>query len=50
MAPKPRIYKTPDGKEFTSKAEWRDYMMTTFYSFKGVKGGKPDPKLSLIHI
>lgn len=45
MAPKPRIYKTPDGKEFTSKAEWRDYMMTTFYSFKGVKGGKPDPKM-----
>ena len=45
MAPKPRVFKTPDGKEFTSKAEWRDYMMATFYSFKGVKGGKPDPKM-----
>ena len=45
MAPKPRVFKTPDGKEFTSKAEWRDYMMATFYSFKGVKGGKPEPKM-----
>ena len=34
MPPKPQVFKTPDGKEFTSKAEWRDYMMATFYSFK----------------
>eukprot|EP01035_Chromulina_nebulosa_P019717 gene19717-25645_t len=34
MPPKPQIYKSPDGKEFTSKKEWRDYMMATFYSFK----------------
>jgi hypothetical protein len=27
-------FKTPDGKEFESRAEWRDYMMATFYSFK----------------
>ena len=27
-------YKTPDGKEFEKKAEWRDYMMLTFYSYK----------------
>jgi hypothetical protein len=45
MAPKPRVYKTPDGKEFTNKAEWRDYMMATFYSFKNVKGEKPAPKM-----
>ena len=45
MAPKPRVFKTPDGKEFTSKAEWSDYMMATFYSFKNVKGEKPAPKL-----
>lgn len=31
MGPK---FKTPDGKEFTVKSEWRDYMMATFYSFK----------------
>ena len=28
-------FKTPDGKEFSSRAEWRDYMMAAFYSFKG---------------
>lgn len=34
MPPKPQVFKTPDGKEFTSRAEWRDYMMATFYTFK----------------
>ncbi len=34
MPPKPQVFKTPDGKEFTNKSEWRDYMMLTFYSFK----------------
>ena len=27
------VFKTPDGKEFNTRAEWRDYMMKTFYSF-----------------
>ncbi len=30
-------FKTPDGKEFATRPEWRDYMMETFYSFKGKK-------------
>jgi hypothetical protein len=34
MPPKPQIFKTPDGKEFAKKSEWRDYMVATFYSFK----------------
>ena len=34
MPPKPQVFKTPDGKEFSSKSEWRDYMVTTFFSFK----------------
>lgn len=34
MPPKPQTFKTPDGKVFESKAEWRDYMMATFYSVK----------------
>ena len=34
MPPKPQVFKTPDGKEFSTRAEWRDYMMLTFYSFK----------------
>jgi hypothetical protein len=38
MPPKPQVFKTPDGKEFSSRAEWRDYMMLTFYSFKNKKG------------
>lgn len=29
-------FKTPDGKEFSTRAEWRDYMMATFYSFKNI--------------
>jgi protein XRP2 len=28
------LFKTPDGKEFATRTEWRDYMMETFYSFK----------------
>ena len=27
-------FKTPDGKEFATRAEWRDYMVSTFFSFK----------------
>jgi hypothetical protein len=27
-------FKTPDGKEFATRVEWRDYMMATFYSYK----------------
>lgn len=34
MPPKPQVFKTPDGKEFDKKSEWRDYMVETFYSFK----------------
>lgn len=38
MPPKPHVlFKTPDGKEFASRAEWRDYMMLQFYSFKNKK-------------
>jgi len=35
-------FKTPDGKEFATRAEWRDYMMATFYSFKNKKS-EPNP-------
>lgn len=34
MPPKPQQFKTPDGKVFSTKSEWRDYMVETFYSFK----------------
>ena len=30
-------FKTPDGLEFETKKEWRNYMMTQFYSFKNKK-------------
>jgi len=30
-------FKAPDGKEFETRAEWRDYMMNEFYSFKNKK-------------
>ena len=30
-------FKSPDGKEFTSKTEYRDYMMLTYYSLKNIK-------------
>jgi hypothetical protein len=42
MPPKPQVFKTPDGKEFATRAEWRDYMMLTFYSFKN-KVDEPAP-------
>jgi hypothetical protein len=35
-------FKTPDGKEFETRTEWRDYMMNEFYSFKG-KNDEPEP-------
>ena len=46
MPPKPQVFKTPDGKEFASRAEWRDYMMLTFYSFKNKKN-EPEPLVKL---
>jgi len=46
MPPKPQTFKTPDGKEFSSRAEWRDYMMLTFYSFKNKKD-EPVPLIKL---
>lgn len=46
MPPKPQVFKTPDGKEFSSKAEWRDYMVLTFYSFKD----KSDEQTPLIKL
>jgi hypothetical protein len=49
-------FKTPDGKVFETRAEWRDYMMATFYSFKGKKD-EPQPlikevtkNLSICHV
>lgn len=35
-------FKTPDGLEFETKKEWRNYMMTQFYSFKNKKD-EPEP-------
>lgn len=37
MGPKPQQFKTPDGKIFESRAEWRENMMATVYSFKNKK-------------
>jgi hypothetical protein len=34
MPPIVKTFKAPDGKEFNTKSEWRDYMMTEYYSFK----------------
>ena len=34
MPPKPQVFKTPDGKEFATRKEWREYMLSVFYSFK----------------
>jgi len=31
------MFKAPDGKEFTSKAEYRDYMMANYFSYKDKK-------------
>jgi hypothetical protein len=36
----------PDGKEFTSKKEWREYMVSVFYSFKNKKD-EPTPLVKL---
>lgn len=46
MPPKPQKFVTPDGKEFATRAEWRDYMMLTFYSFKN-KNDEPEPLIKL---
>lgn len=32
--PTAKIFTAPDGSTFTSKAQWRDYMVLTYYSFK----------------
>lgn len=46
MPPKPQVFKTPDGKEFATRAEWRDYMLLNFYSFKN-KINEPQPLVKL---
>ena len=46
MPPKPQVFKSPDGREFTNKSEWRDYMMATFFSFKN-KVNEPEPLVRL---
>ena len=46
MPPKPQVFKAPDGKEFATKKEWRDYMVSAFYSFKGKKD-EPTPLVKL---
>eukprot|EP01035_Chromulina_nebulosa_P039177 gene39177-52953_t len=46
MPPKPQVFKAPDGKEFTSKKEWREYMVSVFYSFKNKKD-EPTPLVKL---
>ena len=33
------MFTAPDGKQFTSKSEYRDYLMATFYSWKDKSGG-----------
>jgi hypothetical protein len=43
MPPKPQVFKTPDGKEFNSRPEYRDYMMATYYAFKNMKGAPYPP-------
>ena len=40
--PKPQVFKAKDGKEFATRAEWRDYTMLTFYTFKD-KNNEPEP-------
>jgi len=39
-------FKTPDGKEFSTRAEWRDYMMSTYYTYKD-KIDEPSPLLKV---
>ena len=41
-------FKTPDGKEFETKKEWRDYMYATFYSFKN-KVDEPSPLVKEVY-
>lgn len=41
-APKPQVFNAPDGKEFGTQAEWRDYMMQTFYSWNNLSN-EPAP-------
>ena len=45
----PTKFKTPDGKEFDTRAEWRDYMMATFYSYKN-KHDEPEPLIKPVHL
>jgi protein XRP2 len=40
MGPKPQVFKAPDGTEFSSRTEWRDYMMANYYSYKNKKNIK----------
>lgn len=46
MPPKPQVFKTPDGKEFSVRTEWRDYMMATFFSYRNKKD-EPEPLIRL---
>lgn len=39
-------FTAPDGKGFSTKAEWRNYMMATFYSFQN-KNDEPAPLVKL---
>lgn len=47
MPPKPQVFTTPDGKEFASKKEWREYMVLTFYSFKN-RINEPEPLIKQV--
>jgi hypothetical protein len=38
------VFKVQDGIEFATRQEWRDYMMTTYYSFHDLKSGGPHVK------
>ena len=38
MPPKPEVFAAPDGTEFISKAEYRDYMMQVYYSWRNKNG------------
>ena len=42
MPPKLITYKAPDGTEFNSKTEYRNYMMSNYYSYKQ-KTNEPSP-------
>jgi hypothetical protein len=49
MPPKPQVFKSPDGREFSTRAEWRDYMILTFFSFKNKKD-EPQPLIKEVRI